>query len=221
MAPSCSLHPKYWRARPPHRKKRITSFPSPAGMPLTKLPPGQELFSYDVIIPAQGEFGSDIPAGDGKLANLFLRCCCFSPTKCWRARPPAVPHLPNVEERCPHTVRKKNLILRSIERRPQMQFSMVRKFPLWRLRRYSVKYSKVRNFTFNAPCQRKLNNTSWERTNILWIFSPPLYHCATFSWEIEDFFQVLCFFFAKFKRFSNIPLQWIQNGRYCVKSYAA
>jgi hypothetical protein len=32
----------------------------------------QELFSYDVIIPAQGEFGSDIPAGDGKLANLFF-----------------------------------------------------------------------------------------------------------------------------------------------------
>jgi hypothetical protein len=26
----------------------------------------------DVIIPAQGEFGSDIPALDGKLANLFF-----------------------------------------------------------------------------------------------------------------------------------------------------
>ncbi len=26
------------------------------------------------MIPAQGEFGSDIPAGDGKLANIFLRC---------------------------------------------------------------------------------------------------------------------------------------------------
>ena len=51
-----------------HRKKRFTSFPSPAGMSLTKLP----LVSYDVIIRAQGEFGSDIPAGDGKLANLFF-----------------------------------------------------------------------------------------------------------------------------------------------------
>jgi hypothetical protein len=29
------------------------------------------------------------------------------------------------------TVRKMNLILRSIERRPQMQFSMGRKFKLW------------------------------------------------------------------------------------------
>jgi hypothetical protein len=26
------------------------------------------------MIPTQGEFGSDIPAGDGKLKNLFLRC---------------------------------------------------------------------------------------------------------------------------------------------------
>jgi hypothetical protein len=26
------------------------------------------------MIPAQGEFGSDIPAGGGKLANIFLRC---------------------------------------------------------------------------------------------------------------------------------------------------
>ncbi len=120
-----------------------------------------------------------------------------------------------------YTVRKKDLILRSIERRPQMQFSMVRKFPLWRLRRYSIKYSKVRNFTFNAPCRRKLNNTCWERTNILWICSPPLYHCATLSWEIEEFFQFLCFFFAKFNRLRNIPRQWIQNSRNCVTSYAA
>jgi hypothetical protein len=120
-----------------------------------------------------------------------------------------------------YTVRKKYLILRSIERRPQMQFSMVRKFPLWRLRRYSVKYSKVRNFTFNMPCRKKLNNTGRARTNILWIYSPPLYHCATRTWEIEGFFQFLAFFFAKFIRLHNIPHQWIQNGRNCVTSYAA
>jgi hypothetical protein len=30
-----------------------------------------------IIIPAQGEFGSDIPARDGKLANLFLRCSVY------------------------------------------------------------------------------------------------------------------------------------------------
>ena len=54
-----------------------------------------------------------------------------------------------------YTVRKKDLILRSIERRPQMQFSMAHKFPLWRLRRYSVKHSKMRNFTFDALWPRK------------------------------------------------------------------
>jgi hypothetical protein len=37
-------------------------------------PPGQEQFSYDVIIPAQGEFGRDIPAGDGNSRTFFLRC---------------------------------------------------------------------------------------------------------------------------------------------------
>jgi hypothetical protein len=31
-----------------------------------------------VIIPAQEEFGSDIPAGDGKLPNLFLRCILYT-----------------------------------------------------------------------------------------------------------------------------------------------
>ncbi len=94
------------------------------------------------------------------------------------------------------TVRKKDLILRSIECRPQMQFSMVHKFPLWRLRRYSVKYSKVRNFTFNAPCRRKLNNTRWARTNILWVCSPPHYHCATLSLRSGRFFLISSLLFC-------------------------
>ncbi len=50
-----------------------------------------------------------------------------------------------------YTVRKNDIILRSIERMLETQLSMARKFPLWRLRRYSIKYSKVRKFTFNAP----------------------------------------------------------------------
>jgi hypothetical protein len=58
---------------PMHRKKRFTSFPSPAGMSLTKLPLGRNnSVMTSFFIPAQGEFGSDIPAGDGKLANLFF-----------------------------------------------------------------------------------------------------------------------------------------------------
>ncbi len=40
-----------------------------------------------------------------------------------------------------------DLILRSIERMLQTQLSMARKFKLQVLRRYNVKFSKMRNFT--------------------------------------------------------------------------
>ncbi len=50
-----------------------------------------------------------------------------------------------------HTVRKMDLILRPIERRPQMQFSMARRFKLQLLRRYGVKFYKMRNFTIGPP----------------------------------------------------------------------
>jgi hypothetical protein len=49
-----------------HCKKELANFPSPAGMSLTKL----SLVVNNQIIPGQGEL-SDIPAGDGKMANLF------------------------------------------------------------------------------------------------------------------------------------------------------
>ncbi len=49
------------------------------------------------------------------------------------------------------TVRKMDLILRPIELRPQMQFSMARRFKLQLLSRYSVKFSKMRNFTLGMP----------------------------------------------------------------------
>jgi hypothetical protein len=55
-----------------HRKKRLSSFPSPAGMSLTKLPLGRNNSVMTSLFPPKGEFGSDIPAGDGKLANLFF-----------------------------------------------------------------------------------------------------------------------------------------------------
>ncbi len=54
-------------------KKRFAIFPSTAVMSLTKL----SLDGNNLTIPAQGEFGpwdSDIPAGDGKIVNLFLQC---------------------------------------------------------------------------------------------------------------------------------------------------
>ncbi len=53
----------------------------------------------------------------------------------------------NTEVHPGYTVRKMGLILRSLERRPQMQFSMAHKCMLQPLRRYDVKRSKMRNFT--------------------------------------------------------------------------
>ncbi len=57
------------------------------------------------------------------------------------------------------TVRKMDLILRPIERRPQMQFSMARRFKLQLLRRYSVKFSKMHNFTLETLRLDKLKST--------------------------------------------------------------
>ena len=57
-----------------HCKKMLMIFPSPAGMSLTKLSLGG---NYDVIyklFPSRDSLVSDIPAGDGKMANLFLQC---------------------------------------------------------------------------------------------------------------------------------------------------
>jgi hypothetical protein len=52
-------------------KKRLATFPSPAGLSLTKL----SLAVNIKIIPGQGEFRYDeIPGGDGKIANIFLQC---------------------------------------------------------------------------------------------------------------------------------------------------
>ncbi len=78
-----------------------------------------------------------------------------------------------------HTVRKMDLILRSIERMLQTQLSMARRFKLQVLRRYDVKFSKMRNFTLETLRLDKLKNTGGRRTNISWIYSPRLYHCAT------------------------------------------
>jgi hypothetical protein len=62
-----------------HRKKKVHEFPVSSRDVTNQTPPGQEYISYGVIIPAQGEFDSDIPAGDGKLANLFFTV--YAPAK--------------------------------------------------------------------------------------------------------------------------------------------
>jgi hypothetical protein len=84
-----------------------------------------------------------------------------------------------------HTVRKMDLILRSIERMLRTQRSMARKFKLQVLRRYNVKFYKKRNFTLDMQRLDKLKSTGGRRTNNPWIYSPWLYHCATGTHEIK------------------------------------
>ncbi len=92
----------YWNLKhakqPIHRKKRFASSPSPAGMSLPNSPWAGIMTSWfmyklyrhklyrEQIVSAQitelflprGSLVSDIPAGDGKLVNLFLRCIVCS-----------------------------------------------------------------------------------------------------------------------------------------------
>jgi hypothetical protein len=54
----------------------VHEFPVSSRDVTNQTPPGQEKFSYDVIIPAQGEFGSDIPAGNSR--TFFYGVLTFS-----------------------------------------------------------------------------------------------------------------------------------------------
>jgi hypothetical protein len=61
-----------------HCKKELAVFPSPAGMSLIKLfLGGNNLFFF----PPRESFVSDIPAGDGKMANSFLQCVLYCDKK--------------------------------------------------------------------------------------------------------------------------------------------
>ncbi len=55
-----------------HCKKRFTSFPSPAGMSLTKLPLGRNNSVMTSLFPPRESLVVTNPAGDGKLAILFF-----------------------------------------------------------------------------------------------------------------------------------------------------
>jgi hypothetical protein len=66
-------------------KKRFASFPSPAGMSLTtELSLGGNNDVITELFLPRGSLVRDIPAGDGKLVNLFLRCTwlCSCCTEC-------------------------------------------------------------------------------------------------------------------------------------------
>ena len=62
----------YFVSSPVHCKKRLASFPSPAGMSLTKLSlAGNNDVIYKLFLPRES-LVSDVPAEDGNIANLFF-----------------------------------------------------------------------------------------------------------------------------------------------------
>jgi hypothetical protein len=57
-----------------HRKKKVRKFPVPRQDVTTKLSLGGNNDVITELFLPRGSLVSDIPAGDGKLVNLFLRC---------------------------------------------------------------------------------------------------------------------------------------------------
>jgi hypothetical protein len=57
-----------------HRKKKDREFPLPSRDVSTKLSLGGNNDVINELFLPRGSLVSDIPAGDGKLVNLFLRC---------------------------------------------------------------------------------------------------------------------------------------------------
>ncbi len=57
-----------------HRKKKVREFPVPSRDVTTKLSLGGNNDVITELFLPRGRLVSDIPAGDRKLVNLFLRC---------------------------------------------------------------------------------------------------------------------------------------------------
>ncbi len=64
------------RCPPPsnHTVKKVREFPVPSRDATTKLSLGRNNDVITELFLPSGSLVSDIPAGDGKLVNLFLRC---------------------------------------------------------------------------------------------------------------------------------------------------
>jgi hypothetical protein len=60
-----------------HRKKKVREFPVPSRDVITKLSLGGNNDVITELFLPSGSLVSDIPAGDGKLVNLFLRCMVY------------------------------------------------------------------------------------------------------------------------------------------------
>jgi hypothetical protein len=74
------VHPAILHIKPPnhrkilHRKKKDREFPVPSRDVTTKLTLGGNNDVITELFLPRGSLVIDIPTGDGKLVNLFLRC---------------------------------------------------------------------------------------------------------------------------------------------------
>ena len=67
-----------------NRKKKVREFPVPSREVTTKLSLGGNNDGITELFLPRGSLVSDIPSGDGKLVNLFLRCTvCTDPVGGW------------------------------------------------------------------------------------------------------------------------------------------
>jgi hypothetical protein len=64
----------YYNPSTVYRKKKVREFPVPSRDVTTKLSLGGNNDVITELFLPRGSLVSDIPAGDGKLVNLFLRC---------------------------------------------------------------------------------------------------------------------------------------------------
>jgi hypothetical protein len=72
--PTDFRHPLFAALRHVHRKKKVREFLVPSRDVTTKLSLGRNVDVITELFLPRGSLVSDIPAGDGKLVNLFLRC---------------------------------------------------------------------------------------------------------------------------------------------------
>ncbi len=80
MPTSVHTYQKYlYPSGDPHRKKKVREFPVPSRDVTIKLSLGGNNDVITELFLPRGSLVSDVPAGDGKLVNLFLRCSPFNP----------------------------------------------------------------------------------------------------------------------------------------------
>ncbi len=112
-----------------------------------------------------------------------------------------------------------DLILRSVERMLQTQLSMARRFKLQVLRRYNVKFSKMRNFMLETLRLAQAQAGGEPNPMDLQPMTLPLRH--RYTCNESRILNKYKYFLPHLTDLRNFPRQLIQSGGKCFMSYAA